>query len=173
MPKSASTGKILTIHPEKCVSCRTCELICSFVKTERCNPKEARIRVIAFDEEGFYSPTVCFQCQEAWCAQACPAAAITRNEETGALVVDETRCVGCRMCTMACPFGQIFISKSTGKSTKCDLCDGDPNCVKSCPTEAIKFEKIDSSQDDKQRAMVKKVMVATQKEGMEKDRKVG
>jgi anaerobic carbon-monoxide dehydrogenase iron sulfur subunit len=164
MSNHVTKGSILTIHPQKCVSCRTCELVCSFTKTERCNPKDARIRVVMFDEEGFYSPTVCFQCQEAWCAQACPASAITRNEETGAFVVDEARCVGCRMCTVVCPFGQIFISKSKGKASKCDLCDGDPACVRFCPTEAIKFEKIDSSQADRRKAMMKKVMVAAQAE---------
>jgi carbon-monoxide dehydrogenase iron sulfur subunit len=163
MPMSSSKGKILTIHPKKCVSCRTCEVVCSLVHTEKCNPKEARIRVVAFDEEGFYSPTVCFQCNEAWCAQACPASAISRNEETGALVVDETRCVGCRMCTVVCPFGQIFVSRK-GKATKCDLCDGEPACVKFCPQEAIKFEKFDSSQVDRRIAMMKKVMVASQEE---------
>ena len=156
--------KELTIDPEKCVACRTCELACSLTKTGRCNPSEARIRVIAFDEEAFYTPTVCFQCQEAWCAQTCPAAAISKNMETGGLIVDKDKCVGCRMCTMTCPFGQIFISKSTGKSSKCDLCGGDPTCVKFCPTGAIKFEKTDSLAHDRRKLLAKNLMASIPEE---------
>jgi anaerobic carbon-monoxide dehydrogenase iron sulfur subunit len=153
--------KLLTIHPQNCVACKTCEIVCSLVKSRECNPKSARIRVVTFDEEGYYSPTVCMQCREAWCAESCPTSAITRNEETGALVVNEDKCVGCRMCTLACPFGQIFASSTTGKACKCDLCGGDPTCVKYCPTQAIKFEKIDSFPKFKQKAMVGKVMAAS------------
>jgi len=150
--------KILSVNPEKCVACRTCEIVCSLFKTGECNPKEARIRVVVFDEEGFYTPTTCFQCKEAWCAQTCPASAIIRDTETGALVVDKDKCVGCRMCTMICPFGQVFISTLTGKSSKCDLCSGDPACVKFCPTEALKFEKIDSLQQERRKLMAKNLM---------------
>jgi len=161
--------KDLTITPERCVACRTCELACSLTKTGECNPREARIRVITFDEEGFYTPTVCFQCQEAWCAQTCPAAAITKNVETGALEVDKDKCVGCRMCTMICPFGQVFVSKRTGKSNKCDLCGGDPVCVKFCPTGAIKFEKTDSLQQDRRKLMARNLMKSRPLELKEND----
>jgi anaerobic carbon-monoxide dehydrogenase iron sulfur subunit len=152
--------KMLTVTPEKCVACRTCEIVCSFNKTGQCNPKESRIRVVAFDEEGFYAPTACFQCKEAWCAQTCPASAIVLNSESGALDVDEDKCVGCRMCTMVCPFGLVFISNSGGKSSKCDLCSGDPACVKFCPTEALKFEKIDGLQQGRRNLMVQNFMRA-------------
>ena len=153
--------KLITVDPEKCVACRTCELVCSLVKTGECNPKEARIRVVMFDEEGFYTPTMCFQCEEAWCAQTCPASAISKDAETGAVLVDEDRCVGCRMCTMICPFGQVFVSKNTGKSSKCDLCSGDPACVRFCPTEAIKFEKSDSLQQSRRKLLAKNLMKST------------
>lgn len=154
---------ILTLDPKKCVACKTCEIVCSLVKTGKCNPSESCIKVITFDEEGFYSPTTCFQCKEAWCVKACPAAAISSNEETGARVIDESKCVGCRICTMACPFGQIHIS-SEGKAKKCDLCNGDSNCAKFCPTQAIKFERFDSSISDKRYSTFKKVMLASQSE---------
>ena len=154
---------ILTIDPKKCVACKTCEIICSLVKTGKCNPSTARVSVITFDEEGFYSPTVCMQCDEAWCVQVCPAAAITKEQVTGARIVDESKCVGCRMCTIACPFGQIRVSTEK-KAIKCDLCDGLPNCVKHCPTQAIKYERFDSSIIEKRYGTFKKVMIASQNE---------
>ncbi len=154
--------KQLTFNPKKCVACKTCEVVCSLVNTGRCNPNLANIDVITFDEEGFYCPSACFQCEEAWCVKVCPASAIYKDEETGARVVDESKCVGCRMCTVACPFGHIHISR--GKSKKCNLCDGDPNCVKFCPTQAIKFESLDSSIHDKRYNTLRQVMLAAESE---------
>jgi Fe-S-cluster-containing hydrogenase component 2 len=52
--------------------------------------------------------------------------------------VDEKLCVGCRMCTMACPFGLIVIGLNQ-KAIKCDLCGGDPECVKACTYGALEF----------------------------------
>jgi Fe-S-cluster-containing dehydrogenase component len=45
-------------------------------------------------------------------------------------------------CVFACPFGATFLDQQTGKVLKCDLCDGDPTCVKVCPTGALSFEEI-------------------------------
>jgi anaerobic carbon-monoxide dehydrogenase iron sulfur subunit len=154
--------KILTVNPDKCVYCRTCELVCSLENDGECNPKKARIRIVGFDEQGFWTPTICFQCREAYCVRACPSAAIKRNEETGALVIDEDRCVGCRMCTMVCPFGQISLAKNLGRAVKCELCGGDPMCVKFCPTGALQFEVLDSFQAEKRRTVARKVMLASQ-----------
>lgn len=155
--------KALTFDPKKCVACKTCEVACSLARTGRCNTSQARIDVVTFDEEGFYCPTACFQCKEAWCVKVCPASAIWIDDDLGARVVDEKKCVGCRMCTLACPFGNIFVSPE-GKAKKCDLCDGDPKCVKFCPTQAIKYEPIDSSINEKRYRTFKEVMQASKTE---------
>ena len=134
MPKS------LNVYPEKCTSCRLCELACSFKKTGEFNPARSRIQVNMFPEEAFYVPITCTQCAEAWCMQACPARAISRDQESAVVLVDEERCVGCRMCTLACPFGVITYDTAKKKAIKCDHCDGDPECVQFCPTTAIAYE---------------------------------
>jgi Fe-S-cluster-containing hydrogenase component 2 len=80
--------------------------------------------------------------------EACPTNAISRNEETGAMVVDEDACVGCRVYNMACPIGGVSIDPVTNIAIKCDLCDGDPECVKYCDIEAISYvplDKLDST----------------------------
>jgi carbon-monoxide dehydrogenase iron sulfur subunit len=58
---------------------------------------------------------------------------------TGAKVVLDAVCVGCKVCTIACPFGTINYSHETGKVQKCDLCGGDPACADACPTDAITY----------------------------------
>ncbi len=68
---------------------------------------------------------------------ACPVEAITIDQGTGAKVVDDHRCVGCKVCTIACPYGTINYRPEHGKVSKCDLCGGDPQCAVACPTGAI------------------------------------
>lgn len=70
---------------------------------------------------------------------SCPVNAIALDPATGAKVVLESVCVGCAVCTIACPYGTVFYNPETRKAFKCDLCGGDPACVTACPTEAIAY----------------------------------
>ena len=131
--------KMLVVHPEKCTACRLCELACTFHQEGEFHPLKARLTVGIFPEENVYVPIVCEQCEVAACQEACPSGAIWRNAVTGALEVDVSRCVGCRMCVMACPFGTMVHVESGGKMQKCDLCQGDPQCVAVCPWGALEY----------------------------------
>ncbi len=153
-------AKMLVVDPEKCVGCRLCEIACSMQKTGRVNPTQARISVTIFDEEGFYMPVVCNQCDQAWCRAACPAAAIEKDERLGRYAVNDDRCVGCRICNAACPFGTIGFSSTTGKAFKCDHCDGSPVCVSFCPTGAIRYEDRDTTLRGRRVATARRVMDA-------------
>jgi len=55
-------------------------------------------------------------------------------------VVSWERCTGCKLCTIACPYGTMFYDGDTGKAYKCNLCGGAPACAVACPTEAITYE---------------------------------
>lgn len=130
-------AKSLRIVPDKCTGCMQCELACGWVQTGSFQPSRSVIRVNVFDEEASYAPFTCVQCDEAWCMQACPVNAIAVDPTTNAKVVLGQVCVGCHLCTIACPFGTVFTLPGTDKASKCNLCGGQPACAAACPTAAI------------------------------------
>ena len=142
----------LHISPEKCTGCLQCELACSLQHFGVFNPARSVIRVFNFHHEGRFVPYTCTQCSDAWCLHACPVDAIRTNPETGAKEVFDSSCVGCKVCTIACPFGTINYSQETGKVVKCDLCGGEPQCAKACPTSAITYVDADWTGLEKMRA---------------------
>lgn len=144
--------KALQIEPEKCTGCLQCEMACSYEATGTFNPSKSRIKIFTFHELGRFVPYTCTQCSEAWCMHACPVEAITLNEATGAKEVINDVCVGCKVCTIACPFGTVNYNHDSGKVIKCDLCGGDPECAKACPTEAITYVDMDSTGYDRMQA---------------------
>jgi len=70
----------------------------------------------------------------------CPSGALSQVEDLAVVQVKEEACLGCRMCTMACPFGQIIVGPH-GKAEKCDLCQGEPICVEFCPSGALSYKE--------------------------------
>lgn len=160
--------RMLQIYPEKCVGCKLCELACSFKHFEEFNPSISFITNTDFREEpAFFTSITCFQCEEPYCMEICPAKALKRSEETGAVVVDKDRCVGCKMCTLACPFGNIVFLEREGVSGKCDLCNGDPECAKICPTEAIQYREVSLGALPKRRMLFDIVKEAYRGKGKE------
>ena len=107
--------------------------------------------ITAGEHAGRKVPYTCTQCAEAWCLHACPVEAIKVDLATGAKVVHEASCVGCKVCTIACPFGTVNYVAETGKVQKCDLCGGDPACATACPTGAISYIDSDWTGLDKMR----------------------
>jgi Fe-S-cluster-containing hydrogenase component 2 len=144
--------KSLHIDPLKCTGCLQCEMACSYEHEGVFNPSKSRIKVFTFHEAGRFAPYTCTQCDEAWCMHACPVNAITQDAATGAKVVSDSQCVGCKVCTIACPFGTINYNHVTGKVIKCDLCGGDPKCASACPTDAITYIDADWTGLDRMRA---------------------
>ena len=148
--------KSLHLDPLKCTGCLQCEMACSFENEGAYNPSKSRIKVFAFHEEGRFAPYTCTQCDEAWCLHACPVDAIVIDRGLGTKVIVEDRCVGCKVCTIACPFGTVNYNSTSGKVIKCDLCGGDPACAAACPTEAITYIDADATGLDRMRAFAEK-----------------
>lgn len=148
-PRPASYPAIF-IDADRCIECFTCEVAC---KEEHGLPVGPRlIRVIKMEKERggrvtrVSAPIACSHCSNAPCIASCPSKAITRREDLGVVLVNRERCIGCKMCLVACPFG-VPQFDAEGRMVKCDLCVGrleaglKPACASACPVEAIKFDK--------------------------------
>ncbi len=145
--------KVLVVDPEKCTGCRLCEQVCSVWHEKTVNPYRARIKIVKWEMQGKVMPMVCRQCDDAPCLEVCPMGAISKDSDTGVVSVDYDRCIGCRMCVSICPFGAMTYDFVDKKVMKCDLCGGDPQCVRFCDAGAIKFvPKVNTSQDTRRLA---------------------
>ncbi|MEW5910407.1 MAG: 4Fe-4S dicluster domain-containing protein, partial [Thermodesulfobacteriota bacterium] len=104
-----------------------------------------RIRIIPRHLHGIYIPINCRQCEDAPCMTVCPREAISRDLNLGRIIIDYHRCISCRMCVSACPFGAMGYDHSRHRVFKCDLCNGDPQCVRFCFPGSLSYEKPENS----------------------------
>ena len=137
MPAKFESRKFVSVDPSKCTGCGICEYACALEKEEKSlNPIRSRIRVVRMTPM-FNFALACRFCEDAKCVTACPEDALSQCEKTGIIMVKENKCKGCDWCIQACPHGGITIHSDTGVAVTCDLCDGEPKCVESCPEEAL------------------------------------
>ncbi|MFH1749000.1 MAG: 4Fe-4S dicluster domain-containing protein [Planctomycetota bacterium] len=138
-------NKVLLIDPDKCTSCRLCELACSGRTSGTYRPARALIRLTIDTDEAFYFPRVCIQCDDAPCMETCPEEALVRDSWTNAVVVLADKCTNCGLCVESCPYGVIYCEDDVAR--KCDLCGGDPECVRFCGPGALQFVPADEWPD--------------------------
>jgi formate dehydrogenase iron-sulfur subunit len=160
-----------------CIGCRRCEQACNRandlpeperpledpgVFEERRRPDADGVTVVnrwttpdprdPAGESTTYVKIQCMHCLQPACVSACIVGALQKDEQTGAVIYHADRCIGCRYCMLACPFGipSFEWKKRIPFIRKCSLCfqrindQGDlPACAAACPTEAIRFGRRD------------------------------
>ncbi len=131
-----TVNQFVNCNTSKCVGCDICEYTCSWEKEKVFNPNKSRIRSLRFNQTS-NAAMVCRVCTDAPCIGACPKNALSLNNESSAIIVDEEKCNGCGWCIEACKFGAVTIHPNSKKALICDKCNGEPKCVQTCPESAL------------------------------------
>lgn len=150
------TMKVIVAEPKKCTGCRQCEIACSLKHAGVSNPTRSRIRVINWENREIFLPVSCQHCEDPPCMAACPKEAIYREDVLNSVAIDFERCVGCGTCVYACPYGAMGFDSDRGRARKCNLCAGDPVCVRFCEPGALSFKDASTIQHPRSRAMALK-----------------
>lgn len=133
-------NRVITKSPELCSGCRFCETVCSIMHIHAVNPKKSRVKVVGIHDKAITYPLICRQCERPACREICKAGAFYADQATGILKINHEKCLGCGYCVEACPFGAINWDVVSRLPLKCDLCDGNPKCVKYCAPQVLVFE---------------------------------
>jgi Fe-S-cluster-containing hydrogenase component 2 len=130
---------------EACSGCRTCEAVCTLSHDGVVSPALARTWIVDHIRSSVIEGYTCKQCQGPECLWACPVeGALYIDPTTGARVIDPEKCIGCKLCLEACiqyPNSLIRYDAQREICVKCDLCGGEPLCVKFCPESALSLVK--------------------------------
>ena len=134
------------IDPQRCIGCRACVAACRECGTHK-GYSMIYVDYLDRSETTATMPTVCMHCAEPTCALVCPADAIKTTDDGVVLSALKPRCLDCRNCVNACPFGVPKYNTEMHLQMKCDMCfdrtsEGlQPMCASVCPTSAIAFGK--------------------------------
>lgn len=163
-----SMAKELVFDPTLCTGCMRCMTTCSTYNFGATSLSKSRIQIVRHEghaitridepDELIFFPMTCRQCETPYCQKVCPVNAIQRKQDTGAMRVDYDKCIGCRMCMVGCPFGAVRYDSVRKLIFKCELCEGEPQCVKFCPTEALQFVPMEVANLPKMNARANRLM---------------
>jgi len=149
-------NKLVIADPGKCIGCRTCEIACVLTHSTpdalgKLTPAHFIPRLKVVKTSRVSTPVQCRQCEDAPCIKVCPTGALVQKYNS--VQVIQARCIGCKSCVMACPYGAMEVvtrevlaerRPPTGapavEAFKCDLCvlrPQGPSCIEVCPTKSI------------------------------------
>ncbi len=148
-----------------CTGCQTCQIAC---KDAHNLPEGVQWRQVnefadggCIENDGVITQNVrawwlslsCLHCKKPVCMTVCKPGAIRKRSEDGIVVLDQDKCIGCRRCVKACPYGAIQFNRLSRKASKCDFCLEDqlkgrtPACVSSCPLRVLTFGSLEDLQN--------------------------
>jgi len=152
------------VNIASCTGCKDCQIAC---KDKNQLPAGIKWRRVFQYEGGEWVPqngelvpsnvyaypvtAACMHCVDPICMKVCPAAAISKRDD-GIVLIDANKCIGCRYCSWACPYGAPQFNATLGVMTKCNMCYDlvdqglRPACVESCPYRAMDFGPLDELQ---------------------------
>ena len=137
-----TTPSFIAVDYARCSGCRICEAECALVREHSFDLWRSRIKAHRFEPQ-LDIVSLCAGCADAPCVSVCPkdVVALTRDPQTGAILLNESKCIGCQACIHACSKDRTAVIRMSRDGKKalglCDLCGGDPACVKVCPEQCL------------------------------------
>lgn len=124
----------LLIVPSRCIGCGLCVKACM----ESHGQSFPYTRILKVEAHDLNLPLLCMHCSDPPCVKVCLSGALSKTN-SGAVILNREKCIGCSLCSSICPFGRIIYDSSVHKAFKCDMCIGRisegrvPACVEVCP----------------------------------------
>lgn len=152
-------AKRVYLNLDLCCGCHSCAAACAYGHHLQTMLGHAPVGKSA------ELPLHCLHCEQPACAAACPNEAMQKQED-GKVLRSHYKCVGCRSCSVACPFGVIQPDLAKHVTPKCDLCldrlaEGEiPRCVATCTSGALTFEEVDEQTADERKNLVSARMLS-------------
>ncbi len=131
--------RTIAFYPEKCNGCSDCMVTCARINSNTPDWTQSRISIVKDPDNEKYGVALCRQCADPRCVTDCPAGALTKDENTGVVHWEESKCVDCQLCTLACSYAGVTYNPAKKHVMKCEMCGQDPGCVKSCQTGALSY----------------------------------
>lgn len=156
----------IVVDLDMCTGCQSCEVACKIENNialgEKWNKVIERGPFGTFPHiEKYWLPVMCQQCEDAPCVHVCPTGASHRDPETNVVLIDKEKCIGCKYCMMACPYGVRNWNEEEKVVEKCTMCSqltavGKlPYCVSICPNEARFYGDLDDPASPAAQALAK------------------
>lgn len=138
----------------RCTGCRVCQIACKDrFDLHNAGPMPRRVTTYetgAYPDASLYHTSVgCNHCENPSCVANCPTGAMYKDAETGVVLHNDSLCVGCKSCIMACPYGAPQFDEDAIMIVKCDSCKAlrdagmNPVCVDACMMRALDFGDVD------------------------------
>lgn len=142
---------VFVFDADRCCACSACMIGCMDQNDIDPSAGESCFRKTYDNEVGLadgsiycaYLSAACMHCDDAPCITACPVGCLSKDPDTGFTIYDNTNCIGCKSCALACPFGAPRYRPVDGKMVKCDGCNTrvkyglQPACVRACSFGAL------------------------------------
>ncbi|WP_314009902.1 4Fe-4S dicluster domain-containing protein [Cryptobacterium curtum] len=154
----------LVVDLDRCFGCHSCEASCKNENNVVLGSYWNRVLHMGPygsypDLEEYYLPSQCMQCKNAPCVNVCPTAASYRDPDTNIVLINKEKCIGCKYCMMACPYGVRSWNVKERVVEKCTLCQQRtsvgqlPACVEKCCASARFYGDLDDPDSEVSKAL--------------------